>query len=91
MKRIENSRPSGRRNLTGLVVALQLLAAAAFTLLPTALPAATCIISGDLTRAAASERVNKVALTVFDAWISSCVDWNGSLDTYPHGFLLIYR
>ena len=53
--------------------------------------AGTCIISGDLTRTAASERTNKVALTVFDAWIASCVDWNGSLDTYPCGFLLIYR
>lgn len=53
--------------------------------------AETCIISGDLTRAAASERVNKVALTVFDAWISSCVDWNGSLDTYPCGLLLIFK
>ena len=63
-----------------------------FLLLVTAtVRAGSCIISGDLTRAAASERTNKVALTVFDAWISSCVDWNGSLDTYPHGFLLIYR
>lgn len=63
-----------------------------FLLLTTAsVRAESCIISGDLTRAAASERTNKVALTVFDAWIASCVDWNGSLDTYPCGFLLIYR
>ena len=91
MKRIGNSRPTCRHTLDRVTAALQLLAVAALTLLPTALPAGTCIISGDLTRTAASERVNKVALTVLDAWISSCVDWNGSLDTYPCGFLLIYR
>lgn len=91
MKRIENSRSVGRRTLGRVTAALRMLAVAALALLPTALPAESCIISGDLTRAAASERTNKVALTVFDAWIASCVDWNGSLDTYPHGFLLIYR
>lgn len=91
MKRIENSRPAGRHVLGRVTAALQLLAAAVLTLLPTALPADSCIVSGDLTRAAASERTNKVALTVFDAWIASCVDWNGSLDTYPCGFLLIFR